>query len=128
MRVLVFYVEDEEAVRSVIEVMVNLLLDQNVRGQTDIRFFESAERAMEAVEYDRMPDVVVCDERMPGIQGTDLLRRWRDTGWDGAFLLCSGEQPPTGPAGLLALRADFMIKDSPRGIARWIYGKVRERL
>jgi two-component system CheB/CheR fusion protein len=42
---------------------------------------------------EQLPDLIVCDVRMPGTDGPALAGRIRDLGYDGPILLMSGEAP-----------------------------------
>ncbi|OGL98482.1 hypothetical protein A2304_02205 [Candidatus Uhrbacteria bacterium RIFOXYB2_FULL_57_15] len=108
--------------------MVDVIMDADVARRTEVRFFESADAAMEAVRSGTWPDAVVSDEGLPGTSGSAMLQAWRKADWLGKFLLCSGGYSQLDGVRLLELQADFMLKNNPVAVARWVNAKAKEHL
>ena len=56
----------------------------------DVECVESGEQCLEALEAPQQPDVLVIDQSMPGLQGTQVADQLRDTGFRRPIVLCSG--------------------------------------
>jgi two-component system NtrC family response regulator len=72
-------VEDEAAQRAIIADILS-------RNQYSVREAGSVDEALAAIEED-IPDLVLCDWRMPGRNGGDLLREVKQQGWGSAFVV-----------------------------------------
>ncbi len=49
----------------------------------------SGPACLDAVRAGDLPDVVVLDQVMPEMTGTEVAQQLRDDGWDGPVVLCS---------------------------------------
>jgi two-component system NtrC family response regulator len=75
----VLVVEDEAAQRTIIADILS-------RNQYTVREAGSVDEALAAIEED-IPDLVLCDWRMPGRDGGELLREIKEQGWGSAFVV-----------------------------------------
>jgi two-component system NtrC family response regulator len=75
----VLVVEDEAAQRTIIADILS-------RNQYTVREAGSVDEALAAIEED-IPDLVLCDWRMPGRNGGELLREIKQQGWGSAFVV-----------------------------------------
>lgn len=80
MRLLV--VDDERAIRNS---MKEILMDEGY----DVDIAEDGPAALKAVEKERY-DVIFCDIKMPGMEGTEVLETLVGEGIDGAVVMISG--------------------------------------
>ncbi len=71
---------------------VNLLsgLRRLLRGKVDARFVEGGEQALESLERDGPPAVILCDMRMRGLDGIETLRQFRERAPDTVRLMLTG--------------------------------------
>ncbi len=90
----VLLVDDEEMVRTVAREALG-------REGVQLDEAENGERALTMVEEASAPyDVILMDVAMPGIDGTETLRRLRARGCDTPVILCSGH-------------ASFAVREAP---------------
>jgi len=82
----VLVVDDEAVVRTVLRRFF-------VRRGWDVVEAESAERALELLDGDGLPDLIVCDLNLPGVSGSVLCRRVvaRHPRLAAYFILTSGD-------------------------------------
>jgi CheY-like chemotaxis protein len=103
----ILIVDDHPDMREVVGQMLK------AHGHT-VTVAESAERAWDQI-LQSPPDVVVADQRLPGISGIDLLRRIRQRSELShlAVVLCSGDDSERDAAHE-AGASDFWLKGSDR--------------
>jgi DNA-binding NarL/FixJ family response regulator len=85
-------------------------------GEPDMEIVAEADNGQHALEAYRLhrPDVVVLDQRMPGMQGTETIRRLRDEFGEVCVLVFSNYA--SGEEVFQAFRAGargFVVKDMP---------------
>jgi len=124
-KVVVYFIEDEAAVREVMIKYFAILLSETIRLNSEFIFFSNATEANARKRRDGWPDVVVCDHGLPNQSGADLLREWRSAEWHGSFLLYSGGNCPMNDEELAGLDASFRIKNDPRRLTDWVETTVR---
>ena len=99
------------------DMMAELVVEHFRAAGYEVKSFGSGEQALAAMEED-LPDVVLCDRRMPGMSGADLLEtvRARDAAWQRmAFVFMTGlsdhrdrmSMLPLNPDGYLCKPIDF---------------------
>lgn len=102
----VYIIDDQSAVRKAIAEMMEVF-------GFDAETFESARAFLAAAGKPRAsePACVVCDVRMPGMDGIALVRQCRAAGNDIPIILISGHADvPMAVAGIKAGAADFIEK------------------
>jgi two-component system, LuxR family, response regulator FixJ len=102
----IYVIDDQAAVRSAIAEMLSVF---GFTAET----FESAEDFLErsAASSQPEPGCVVCDVRMPGIGGIELVRQCQNAGQIMPVILISGHADvPMAVAGIKAGAADFIEK------------------
>jgi CheY-like chemotaxis protein len=85
MRVLVC--DDDASVREFLSAMFD------VEGW-DVNAVESGEQCLEVLAAEPEPDVLVLDQVMPGLQGTEVAERLRADGFIRPIILCSAYLGP----------------------------------
>lgn len=78
-------IDDEPLVRQGLQ----SLIDWNSYGFTVLTEAGNGEEGLEKV-LRLSPDIVLLDIRMPGLSGVELMRRAREEGFRGRFILLTG--------------------------------------
>jgi two-component system response regulator FixJ len=102
----IYIIDDQAAVRDAIAEMLSVF---GFTAET----FESAEDFLnrEQAQQSAEPGCVVCDVRMPGIDGIELVRQSQTAGKQIPIILISGHADvPMAVAGIKAGAADFIEK------------------
>ena len=81
----VFLVDDEEDVRFL---MTRMLKKAGVR---QVKVFSGGEEVLEALPSDGLPDLIILDQNMPGLNGVQTMVRIRDLHPDMPILISSGQ-------------------------------------
>jgi DNA-binding NarL/FixJ family response regulator len=97
-------------------IVLRMGLATAANGEPDMEIVAEADNGQHALEAFRVhrPDVVVLDQRMPGMQGTETIRRLRDEFGDVCVLVFSNYA--SGEEVFQAFRAGargFVVKDMP---------------
>ncbi len=101
LRVLV--IDDEEAICQV-------LADAIRRGGFEVDYVNDGEHALEALRGDDY-DIALCDIKMPGIDGIEMVRRARESGIGTTFLMMTAyASVATAIEAMRAGAYDYMIK------------------
>ena len=119
MRAHILIVDDDETIRiSLGEALSN--------STTDVATAESAEKALSLLD-NGLPDVVLSDIRMPGLDGIELLRtlRERAPGVD-VVLMTAYDDMPTVVSAMREGAADFLSKPIDLHELRRVLGRVLE--
>lgn len=74
---------------SIIREGIKCLLDWNSLGYTITDEASGGEQALRKI-LSHNPDVALMDIRMPGLTGLEVIRRAREAGYDGKFIVLSG--------------------------------------
>ncbi len=95
-------------------------------GATEVRTAEDAERALAVID-ERLPDVVLSDVRMPGLDGLALLKllRERAPAVD-VILMTAYDDMPTVVAAMREGACDFLVKPLDLHDLRRVLAKVFE--
>ncbi len=119
MRAHILIVDDDETIR----ISLGEALDDST---TEVKTAESAERALSLLD-NGLPDVVLSDIRMPGLDGIELLRtlRERAPGVD-VVLMTAYDDMPTVVSAMREGAADFLSKPIDRHELRRVLGRVLE--
>ncbi|MGM0509903.1 MAG: response regulator [Thermoplasmatota archaeon] len=106
----VLFVDDEEGIREQAKIYL-----ERIYGSLDVTTAEDAEKAMEELE-DSYFAVVVCDYKMPGMSGIELLKELREEGNDVPFIIFTGKGKEEIAMQALNFGADGYIQkeDDPR--------------
>jgi len=107
----VWVVDDDDAVRGVLEAMLKEL-------GYDVQSYDNAEAALNAYR-EAAPDVVITDVRMPGMSGLDLTRAMLEMDKQTLVMILTGF--PSIPDAVEAIRAgaaDFLSKPVRMGEIR----------
>jgi DNA-binding NtrC family response regulator len=115
----VLVVDDDATIRdSLSEALAN--------GATEVRTAEDAERALAVID-ERLPDVVLSDVRMPGLDGLALLKllRERAPAVD-VILMTAYDDMPTVVAAMREGACDFLVKPLDLHDLRRVLAKVFE--
>ena len=62
------------------ETIIGHLLEKFLSAQYDVKFIDNAKQALEWLELN-IPDLIICDIEMPGINGFDFLAQVRQGGF-----------------------------------------------
>src|SRR5689334_20639411 len=99
----VLVVDDEASVRDFLRMAL-----EPVAARVEVTC--DAASALEAVESGAF-DIVVCDIKMPGTNGLELLKMAQQSQWDTGFILITGFPDSSDIIQALRLRAaDFLLK------------------
>jgi two-component system response regulator AtoC len=99
----ILVVEDEPALRQMLALMLN-------RAGYEVETAASAEEASARLAKGEF-DVVLCDIKLPGMDGIELLRRTKATGSDVAFIMVTAfASMETAIEALKAGASDYIIK------------------
>jgi DNA-binding NtrC family response regulator len=113
-------VVDDDAVvrRSLAEALAN--------SATDVRTAEDAERGLAMID-ERLPDVVVSDIRMPGLDGLALLKLLRERAPSvDVILMTAYDDMPTVVAAMREGARDFLVKPLDLHELRQVIGRAFE--
>ncbi len=119
MRAHILIVDDDETIR----ISLGEALDDST---TEVATAESAEKALSLLD-NGLPDVVLSDIRMPGLDGIELLRtlRERAPGVD-VVLMTAYDDMPTVVSAMREGAADFLSKPIDLHELRRVLGRVLE--
>ena len=119
MRAHILIVDDDETIR----ISLGEALDNST---TEVATAESAEKALSLLD-NGLPDVVLSDIRMPGLDGIELLRtlRERAPGVD-VVLMTAYDDMPTVVSAMREGAADFLSKPIDLHELRRVLGRVLE--
>lgn len=98
-----FLVDDDA---STIKLYDRLLRPQMETNGVDFRTFLMPEDLLKAIDQDGMPDVLVTDDRMPGMTGREIAVILRGRGYAGKILMVSG----TADEKVLGLGVDELLE------------------
>ncbi len=99
----IIVVDDELAIRQV-------LADKLRKAANNVEEFGDAESALERLSKEDV-DIAICDIRMPGMNGIDLIRKTREAGIDTSFLLITAHASMDSAIEAMRLGAfDYMLK------------------
>jgi DNA-binding response OmpR family regulator len=117
----VLVVEDVEEIADVIVAVLRAAAHE-VEVETD-----GAEGLARAVEW--LPDVVILDLSLPGMDGTEVCRRLRAAGVDSYVLMLSARHEELDKVVGLSVGADDYITKpfSPRDLASRVHAAMRRR-
>ncbi|MBN9295982.1 MAG: response regulator transcription factor [Filimonas sp.] len=100
-------VEDNKTFAGVLEQVI-----QQAEGFDWCKTYYSAEEAIQNI-YDQVPDVVVMDITLPGMNGIDLMRKLKPTLTNTLFMICSIHDEDDTIFAALQNGADgYILKDS----------------
>jgi DNA-binding NtrC family response regulator len=93
---------------------------------TDVRTAEDADRALSIID-ERLPDVVISDVRMPGLDGLALLKLLRERAPSvDVILMTAYDDMPTVVTAMREGAIDFLVKPLDLHDLRRVIGKVFE--
>jgi DNA-binding response OmpR family regulator len=116
----VLLIEDDPAVREGLELALT-------RHGHRVRAVESGEQGLDRLRTD-LPDVVVLDLMLPGMDGFEVCRRIRATGQIPIIMLTARSDDIDVVAGLEAGADDYVIKPfSPRELATRLWTVLARR-
>lgn len=81
--------DDDEFMLELMQTMLHEL------GVTQVRTFSSAIKALDALDVRTSIQLAICDLNMPGMDGVELMRYLAKSGYGGAIIIMSGEDPRT---------------------------------
>jgi CheY-like chemotaxis protein len=100
---LIMVVEDERASRRALSSLLRT-------AGYERRAAESAEEALQMVDAERLPAVVLVDLNLPGMDGLELIARLRSLDDDIFAILITANDSPYVRSHLLAGRVDYLRK------------------
>lgn len=115
---LVLLVDDEADIRLLVGVRL-----RRVRPDLEIAGADGGEAALAAVAT-RTPDVVVLDQRMPGLTGVEVARTLRDGHPSLPIALFSAYLQPELRGEAEALDVVSFAKSDHEGLAQWVVGQL----
>lgn len=118
----ILIVDDEQPIRNLLRIG---LANQGYA----VSEASSARAAVEFVEGQR-PDLILLDLNLPGMDGQELLRRWRDDGFDIPVVILSSRADEAGIVTALDLGADDYVTKpfSIKKLVTRIHVALRHRL
>lgn len=112
----IFIVEDHWRLRTLLKTFIGMQPDMDCCGVADC-----AETALDVLDYDSLPDLVVADLSLPGMSGVDLIRLLRETNPSLRCLVLSGHDNARYASAALHVGArGYILKGDPLEIGQAI--------
>jgi len=103
-----FAVDDDASILKIYERALRPMLET---VGVEVRIFEGPDDVLEAVAEGAVPDLILTDDCMPGMTGTELAEVLRKRGYAGKILMVSG----TANAAVLQRGVDELL-EKPFGV------------
>jgi len=81
----ILFIDDDPSVVPIVETFLNDFLKS---GSLHIEKAVSGEEGMRKLES-LNPEIIFCDIKMPGVNGFEVCKAFRESGWPSAFILMS---------------------------------------
>lgn len=106
---LIFIAEDNETLR------YGYLRILGISKKYEVQAFETATALLSALEGGASPDLILTDNEMPGMTGTELVAYLRNTGFEKPIIMVSGDNRVQSNKVLQAQLQNFLAKPAPIG-------------
>ncbi|HLF76941.1 MAG TPA: response regulator [Dehalococcoidia bacterium] len=116
----VLVIEDEPVIRA--------LISASLAGSCEVDSVADGQGALDSVAR-RLPDLILLDVGLPGMNGTEVLRRLRadKTTADIPVVMLTGLEPPADVEPDAVLLKPFTPSSLRESVAGWLYASAEHR-
>lgn len=113
------------------EISIRFILESTLKSQYEIITFENGKEALEYLQKGNLPDLIICDLQMPEINGYDLTKQIRSSGFfdDIPIIILSGIEESSEKIKCFEMGADdYVVKPfNPKEIEARIKRRISMR-